>query len=45
VPAEEKDAMKNNFEAHFSIATGQGISGGSEEIIKRCKELAAMIRQ
>ncbi|HBP90327.1 MAG TPA: P-loop NTPase fold protein [Nitrospirales bacterium] len=45
VPAEEKDAMRNIFEVHFSIATSQGTSGHSHEIMTRCGELAAKIRQ
>jgi hypothetical protein len=44
-PSEEKDAMRSNFETHFSIATSQGTSGHSHEIMTRCGELAAKIRQ
>ena len=44
-PAEEKDTMKNNFESHFSLLTGQGTSGHSPEITARCEELAARISQ
>jgi hypothetical protein len=43
--AVEKDSMKNHFEAHFSLATGQGNSGGTEEITKRCGELLVLLRQ
>lgn len=41
----EKDSMKNHFEAHFSLATGQETSGGTEEITKRCRELLVLLRQ
>jgi hypothetical protein len=44
-PTEEKDAMKNKFEVHFNIATSQGTSGHSHEIMTRCGELAAKISQ
>jgi hypothetical protein len=44
-PTKEKDAMKNKFEVHFNIATSQGTSGHSHEIMTRCGELAAKISQ
>ncbi|MEO8325140.1 MAG: hypothetical protein ABI618_04775 [Nitrospirota bacterium] len=41
----EKDSMKDHFEVHFSLATGQRTSGGTKEITKRCSELMVLIKQ
>jgi hypothetical protein len=41
----EKDIALKQFDNHITLATGSGVSGQSDEILKRCKILAERISE